>query len=396
MKPICLSCLFLVSTLAGPVMASDPAVNTFTLDFYRHAGSTQPDNLVLSPYSIHTVMLMAMAGAEGETLSELTTGLRLVGDPATAHEHAERLRAALQQSAKSGEIEMQIAQSLWPDDALPLNDPFREILRTVYAAEAIPVNFRTDAAQARNRINAWVATRTRDKIPHLLPEGSLNAMTRLVLVNAIYFKGRWAHAFPAEATRSQPFHIDETTALEVPMMHQQQSFHYADLDSFSALALPYRQDTMEMLVLLPSPGSSLHELEATLSPARLAEVDQNLRRETVRVALPRFTARTQLECRTLLTEMGMPTSFQSGRADFSGISGQPGDLFISEVVHEAMIEVTEEGTEAAAATGAIMKATAFRPEQPVSFIADHPFLYLIRDRATGVILFIGRITNPTL
>lgn len=395
--PALLSVSLLASSVAAPAGSGTAppdladAVEAFTLDVYRGAG--EAGNLVLSPYSIHTVMLMALAGAEGPTRDELAAGLRVAGR-AAVHDDARRLREGLADAAARGDIELRIAQSLWPDNALPLQPGFVEIMAGAYASDIETVDYRTDADAARRRINAWVGQETRDKIPELLKPGSLDARTRLVLVNAVYFKGQWEDAFDPRMTLDRRFTPSHGDPANVPMMHRTGLYRHASLDGVAALELPYRNRTMSMLVLLPDESSSAAELDANLSPDLLDRIEAALVRREVRVALPKFKLRTNLICTRLLAGLGMPTAFQAGAADFSGINGKAGDLYISEVVHEAFIEVNEEGTEAAAATGAIMRTTAFRPDEPAAFIADRPFVYLVRDHATGAILFMGRVADP--
>jgi serpin B len=229
----------------------------------------------------------------------------------------------------------------------------------------------------------------------------LNDDTRLVLVNAIYFLGDWASPFTRGATRPAPFHTSPSAKVDVPTMHQTETFGWMQGDGFQGLALPYERGGFSMLVLLPDAVDGLAALEDGLSPDALDRIVATLAPTRVAVALPKFEvnpART-ISLSPLLRDMGMSTAFDRGRADFAGIADPPDPrerLFISDVFHKALVRTDEEGTEAAAATAVpMMRVGSAMPSRPVPFIADHPFLFLIRDNASGLVLFMGRVSDPS-
>jgi len=253
------------------------------------------------------------------------------------------------------------------------------------------VNFATDAEGARKTINAWVEKQTRDKIKDLIQPGVLDSLTRLVLTNAIYFKGDWASPFKKDGTKDGDFFAADGQKVAAPMMHQTGHFGYLDGGELQALEMPYKGDALSMVVLLPKAKDGLPALEKKLSATSAVVWIAGLRKQQVQVAMPRFTTTAEFMLKETLSAMGMTDAF-SDRADFSGMDGVK-DLFISAVIHKAFVDVNEEGTEAAAATAVVMKSTGM-PAPPVEFRADHPFVFLIRDTRSGCILFVGRMANP--
>jgi serpin B len=254
------------------------------------------------------------------------------------------------------------------------------------------LDFVKAAEKARQTINTWVERQTNDKIKDLIGEGVLSPLTRLVLTNAIYFKGNWASQFDEEATRDEPFTLQDGSKVQVPIMHQRATFGYAETDTLQLLEMPYVGDELSMVVLLPKKIDGMDGLEAELSCEPFWQWAEQARRREVIVALPRFKMTRKVNLERVLASMGMPEAF-TRNADFSGMTGGR-DLFISAVVHQAYVDVNEEGTEAAAATGVVMRLTSVGPDRTPVFRADHPFVFLIRDRESGTILFLGRVVNP--
>jgi serpin B len=251
-----------------------------------------------------------------------------------------------------------------------------------------------DTEQARKVINAWVEKQTKDKIKDLLQPGVLDVDTRLVLTNAIYFKGLWAQKFKKSATKEEPFHTAGGGSVKAPLMHQTGDFKYLDGGDFQALEMPYRGQGLSMVVLLPKKADGLAALEAKLTGPNLAAWLGKLRKQEVEVALPRFKMTRALALNATLEALGMRKAFIPGGADFSGMAGSAGRrLFIQAVVHQAFVDVNEEGTEAAAATAVAVGADSEPPPPPV-FRADHPFVFLVRDNRSGSVLFLGRLANP--
>jgi serpin B len=251
-------------------------------------------------------------------------------------------------------------------------------------------------ADAVRQINAWVAGQTADEIAELLHDGDVTPQTRLVLVNAIYFKGEWQPPFDKRDTWEQTFHLAENAGTSVPMMYQNGEFAYfADnKDTFQLLEMPYKDSALSMVVLLPRRTDGLAAFEKDLTADALAKWLQQTKIKTVRVTLPRFHLTRRVDLGAVLRALGMTSAFDPQQADFSGMTCDR-KLFVSKVVHEAWLDVNEKGSEAAAATGVAMKPGAAPPrEQPIDFRADHPFLFLIRDTQSGSILFLGRMSNP--
>jgi serpin B len=367
--------------------AFDPvdSINRLSTDLYKKLAAGGTDNLFLSPYSISTALAMTYGGARGATAEQMAATLHFGGQGAThpAFSHRQKMLNAIQEK---GHIQLSIANSLWPQLDYSFRPDYLAMTKEFYGSKIKPVDYKTDAESARVEINSWVEDETNDRIKDLIPEGTLNTMTRLVLANAIYFKGRWANQFKPETTRPAPFKLAEGKSVEVPTMFLTADFRLAHSNDFQALELPYEGDDLSMLVLLPAQTDGLPGLEKELSAEWLSDLRFN--EMEVMVQLPKFKLESSFSLGKTLAAMGMPLAF-SQQADFSGMTGKP-NIYIDEVVHKAFVEVNEEGTEAAAATGVIMRATSMPP----MFEANHPFLFLIRENSTGAILFIGRVTDP--
>jgi serpin B len=348
-------------------------------------------NLFYSPYSISTALGMTYAGARGDTETQMAAALRF---PASAEAIAP-LFGALQRNIGAAEnegVEMLVANSLWPAQQYSFRDDYLTLIEQEFASAIYPVDYNL-APEVTKRINDWVAVQTRDKIQNLIPAGALNALTRMVLVNAVYFNGKWDRPFAPEATIEQPFFVSESETKPIPMMYQELRAGYLETAEAQVLELPYKDYTMGMTVVLPSQGSSLAELESALTPEQIAGWLQ-LPRQEVKVYLPKFTMTSQFNLAQIMKTMGMLDAFDGGKADFSGMTEAIQDLFISEIIHKAFVDVSEEGTEAAAATAVMMRATSIRLEPVPVFRADRPFLFFITEKSTGSILFAGRLVEP--
>ena len=366
--------------------------NQFALDLYGQIKSLD-GNLFYSPYSISTAMAMTYAGAENETAKQMAQTLHFELAPVDFHTDFGHLINQLNLQGQKGDYQLSIANALWGQKDFPFLDSFLELNRQCYRAGLENVDFVKETEKTRKRINRWVEKQTQDKIKNLIPAGMLDAMTRLVLTNAIYFKGDWALQFDAEQTKDEPFYITPAKTVNAPLMHQKDRFKYGQTDALQLLELPYKGDNLSMLVLLPDKKEGLASLEKKLNSEKLTEWQKLLRKKEVLVYLPKFTTTCRYDdLAKTLADMGMPLAFTPA-ADFSGMTGGK-DLFISDVVHKAFVEVNEEGTEAAAATGVAMRLTAM-PTPPPVFRADRPFVFIIKDNNTGSILFIGRIVDPT-
>ncbi len=390
-----------VSTAAAPPAGSDTAgfaksSNAFGLDLYRRL-KDGPGNRVFSPASITVGLAMASGGARGETAAEMRRVLRIEGTPAEVMQASGKLAAALQD--RSQPVTLRIANRLFGERGYPLDPAFIEATRTAYGAPLERVDFKGAPESARVHINAWVSAQTEQRIANLIPSGRLARDTRLVLVNAIYFLGDWQESFAAEATRPVPFHTSSTAKKDVPTMHRTGQLRLAQRNGWKALELPYVGGKLAMLVLLPDALDGLAALESALTVEQIDEVVSALGTTLVAVALPRFEVNPTLAFPLggVLRTMGMSRAFSPTQADFSGIANppDPGDgLVIGEVFHKAFVKVDEKGTEAAAATAIGMVTRGFPAPRPREFTADRPFLFLVRDTASGLILFMGRVSDP--
>jgi len=387
--------LILPILLAAALPAADsriaPAMNAFTTAAYKQVMGGDA-NLILSPFNISTALSMALAGARGQTAEEIQAVLHLHYD--AAYDSAlGALLADLAKTGNTGSNELHTANGLWVQRGFAIQPAFEDTLANNYHAPLTPLDFIANPEAARAQINRWTEEQTKQKIQNLLPAGSVGAQTRLVLTSAICFYGKWQDPFVAAHTQPAPFTLASGATTQANFMNQTSNFGYAETPSAQILEMRYAGTGMAFDVLLPTTLAGLPNLEKSLTPGDLTGWLGHLATRKVEVSLPKFRAESQFSLRKALSAMGMPTSF-SGKADFSGIDPQR-SLAISEVVHKAFVDVSEQGTEAAAATGITMMATARRmPEPPVVFRADHPFLFLIRDTRTGVVLFIGRLMNP--
>lgn len=388
---------------AGPASSQDTAGsdgmrglvdgnNRFAVDLYSRLRSTNSGNLFLSPYSISAALAMTFAGSAGDTRKQMAEVLHFTVPEPELHRLMAQLRQNLRADAKRG-YQLRIANRLWGHTGYEFLPEFLATTREHYAADLGIVDFARNAEAGRQEINRWVETETERKITDLIPPGAIDARTRLVLANAIYFKANWQDKFNEKLTADTPFHIPGGEEVTVPMMHQTRSFGYRAADDLQILEMPYVDGKLSMLVLLPKEIEGLPALEGKLTAENLRQWTTGLRPQRVIVYLPRFEMTSQFGLNDTLQSMGMTLPFDDLRADFSRMSPAEG-LYISAVVHKAFVDVNEEGTEAAAATGVIMAPRAAIVDEPPTFRADHPFLFLIRDNQTGSILFIGRVTNP--
>ena len=369
------------------------AVNDFAFDLYAKL-SAQKGNLFYSPQSVSTALTMTWAGARGGTADQMAKVLHLPAEkPESIHAANAKLLASLSGSREKQGFELSVANALWGQKGYPWVADFLGLLKANYGAGLNEVDFVKDTEGARKTINLWVEQQTREKIKELIAEGVLDSATRLVLTNAIYFKGDWASQFKKDQTVDGDFFTEGDKKVSVPMMHQTGNFSYFDGGDFQVLELPYKGDALSMVILLPKAKDGLGAFEKTLSAEKVAGWVKGLRpwRPGVRVTLPKFQTTGQFKLNDTLSAMGMSLAF-SGDADFSGMNGRK-DLYISAVIHKAFVDVNEEGTEAAGATAVVMREKAM-PSPPVEFRADHPFVFLIRDVRSGCILFLGRLADP--
>lgn len=383
---------FMKLSAAVPIAELTAGNTAFALDLYRQLDSGD-DNLFFSPYSISTCLAMTYAGARGTTEAQMAQTLHFNTNQASFDVTFGDLQARLNTIQRKQDVQLYIANGLWAQQGHPFLKPFFNIATGNYGAKIKQVDFRTEAEPARKEINGWVSDHTKGKIADLIGPRVLNDLTRLVLVNAIYFKGKWVNQFKENRTSDQPFFLAPDGQIQARLMHLAASFKYAETGDLQLLELPYRGGDVSMVVLLPSDKDGLKNFEKVLNRKRLDVWLEQVRNREVDVFLLKFKLTQQFALSPKLAAMGMAAAFSLG-ADFSGMDGTR-ELFISDVIHQAFVEVNEEGTEAAAATAVAVAGRAVRRPEPMPlFRADHPFLFLIRDTHSGSILFLGRVTNP--
>ena len=362
----------------------------FALDLY-HALPEGSGNLFFSPYSISTALAMAYAGARGETERQMADALCFTLPQDDLHGAFAALAADLAQRVEGDEgIELAIANALWGQDGHPFLAEFLDQLETSYGAPLRSTDFAGAPAGACADINAWVREMTAGRIAELLGPGSIAPDTRLVLTNAIYFLGAWKSQFNEEMTWERTFHLLDGSEISVPTMYAEDQFGYTEGAGFQACELRYSGDELSMVILLPDEGT-FEAFEADLDAVKLSGILGRMGLWKVHLSMPRFELSSEFSLSSTLAQLGMADAF-SGSADFSGMDGGR-DLFIDDVVHKAFVSVTEEGTEAAAATAVVMRSSIRRVPYFTMRI-NRPFLFLIRDRETGTILFMGRVTDP--
>ena len=366
--------------------------NTFALNLYAQIKSTN-SNLFFSPYSVSTCLAMVYAGAQGQTATQMAQTLHFNADQKQLASAFGQLQGELNAVQEKKSVELNIANGLWGQKERPFLPAFLDVARNTYSANLNHVDFHTQAEAARVEINDWVSSKTKGKITNLLQPGMVDPATRLILVNAIYFKGQWTQPFRKANTTNAPFSVTPSQSVQAPLMNLKANFAYADLDSLQLLELPYSGGDLSMIVLLPKKVDGLNALETSITGPTLDGWLAKAHYQRVNVFLPKFKVTAQFSLAKNLAQMGMQDAFTPA-ADFSGMDGAR-DLFISGVVHKAFVDVNEEGTEAAAATGAVMVGSAMRPQAVPTFRADHPFVFLIRDSHSGSILFLGRLVDPT-
>lgn len=368
------------------------ANNAFALDLYRQLQG-ETGNLFFSPYSLASALTMTHTGARENTAAQMARVLHLetLADPPAEWQ---RFKQRLDEAGRGGGVQWSVANSLWPQAGYPFREEFLRAIKNHFAAEVFPCDYSRSPEAARQRINQWVEEQTQRKITELISPGVLTPLTRMVLVNAIYLKGQWEHAFSARSTAEAPFHMPGGHTRNVFLMTQKQTYGYAEGPDWQALSMPYRGGRWAMVFLLPREVDGLPALERQMNAENLARRLQGLRPREVTVFIPRFKLTSQFQSNQKLAALGMTDAFDMHKADFSGMDGRKANLYLTAVVHKAAVEVNEEGAEAAAASGVVVGIRSAPVQPPLVFRADHPFIFLIRDQTTGAIIFLGRFTQP--
>lgn len=360
-------------------------------------------NVFLSPASARVALAMAYAGAKGATAEQMARVLALPDGPKTHDAFGALLglwgswagvKVSEVPEEQTQPFTLRVANRLFGQKGRPFLPAYLALLTDKYGAPLEQVDFAAAPEPARQRINQWVEDRTEKRIKDLLPTGSVQPDTRLVLVNAIYFKAQWVEPFAKFRTKEADFFVTATDKVKAPMMGVTKTFRYAETPDVQVVELPYLGAPAAMTIILPKAKDGLARVEGALSPATLDGWIGKLEYTRVDVQMPKIKLESMFRLSQTLGALGMTDALDSKKADFSGMDGTK-ELFIGEVIQKTFCAVDEDGTEAAAATAVVARAGAAAPsEPPKDFLADHPFLFLIRDTKTGSILFLGRVVKP--
>ncbi len=369
----------------------------FAFNLYQQLKEAEEGNLFYSPYSISLALAMTYAGARGETAEQMAETLRFLLPSDQLHPAFNSLDLELNSrgegaQGKDGEgFRLNIVNETWGQQDYEFLAEFLDTLAENYGAGMRLLDFINFPEESRVTINDWVEEQTEDRIKDLIPQGAIDAITRLVLTNAIYFNAAWAYPFEEEMTDEGTFNLLDGGDVTVPMMNQTESFGYVDGDGYQAVEMPYDGMELSMVILLPD-TDEFEAVESSINSQLIAGIVDDIEYKEVALTMPKFEFESDFSLVNTLAAMGMPIAFSSA-ADFSGMTGAR-DLTIGEIIHKSFVSVDEAGTEAAAATAVLMELTAM-PELPVEVTIDRPFIFMIRDLQTDAILFVGRVMDPS-
>jgi len=369
----------------------------FSFDLYQ-ALNKEDDNIFYSPYSMSLALAMTYAGARGETEQQMADTLHFILPQDRLHPAFNSLDIELSQrgegaQGKDGEgFRLNIVNAIWGQKDYEFLTTFLDTLAENYGAGLRLLDFISAPDESRLTINSWVSDQTEGRIEDLIPQGLINELTRLVLTNAIYFNAAWQYPFEEDMTEDGLFYLLDGDEVIVPMMRQTELFGYTEGDGYQAVELPYDGGELSMVLLLPQAGQ-FEAFEDSLDAQRVDTMIRQSEHRQISLTMPKFEFESSFSLKKTLSTIGMPVAFSSS-ADFSGMTGNR-ELFIADVVHKTFVSVDEAGMEAAAATAVVMELTAV-PGTPVKVTVDRPFVFLIHDRETGTILFIGRVLNPSV
>jgi serpin B len=378
--------------VASAAVADPGSDDAFGADLYRVLAAGD-GGLVFSPASIAAALRLALLGARGATAAELAAVLHLAGPEEAAGGLRLLAAAGAAEAGETGEVTCRAPAGVWLQTGLPVRPEFTGAVAGPGPVVVRDADFAAAPEQARQLINKVIAEQTEGRIADLLGPGSIGAATRLVLASAVYLKAAWAHPFPAGATTPAPFHPAAGPPVTAAMMRLTARLGYLRGDGYQAVVLPYRGGRLAMAVVLPDSPPGLPGLTGRLAAGGLAGLLAGAAPQRVRLGLPRFRLRGRFALRPALQWLGVTAAF-GAEADFTGITGAE-RLAVSEVVHSAFIDTGEQGTEAAAATGVTMVAAAMATGRTVELTVDRPFLFAITDTASGLPLFLGRVTDPS-
>ncbi|MEM3411915.1 MAG: serpin family protein [archaeon] len=370
------------------------ANNKFAFDLYSKSSKSpkyEDKNIFYSPHSIFAALTITYEGARGQTAQEMKSVLYLP-ENAVLRPNFAAIYNSINEGSK--DYELRTGNALWVQHDFPLLKEYTSVVEEYYGGKATNLDFVKEPEKSRQTINSFIEEQTNGKIKDLIPPEFINKLTRLVITNAIYFKGTWVWEFDPKNTHEEDFKITQNNIVKVPMMcmyPKDEEFNYADLEELQILELPYKGEKISMLILLPK-NKSLSDFESSLTLQKLEEYYKQMQKTKLEyICLPKFEFETKYFLNEILEDLGMKTAF-TNFTDFSGMTSNRG-LYISTVIHQAYIKVDEKGTEAAGATAVVIAITAHMPEKV--FKADHPFIFVIQQKDTGNILFIGRVVDPT-
>jgi serpin B len=384
-----------------PGAALSRSINRFAIDTYGKLSSdNSSSNLLLSPFSIASALALILTGARGITARQLADALHLdkLGD--RLRDEYRAIRTLHERFDSWDKTDIRIANGLWGHIAYEFSESFRADVQDVFGGEIRDADFSSEAESVRREVNDWVAKTTNRRIRDLLESGAISKLTRLVVVNAFYFQDKWLDEFDPDKTSDEPFTLSDGRPVETPMMRQMNRFTYGETIDEQVLTIPY-QSGFNMTVVLPKKVDGIADVEKRLRSAGGLPWEEEMTSREVVLTLPRFRIETKTELSSQLKNMGVTEIFDPSTADLSGMTThEPPErsepLYIEDIFHQTFINVDETGTEAAAATATMpITASLKPPPPPVIFTADHPFLFLIRTNKTGLILFMGRVTDPT-
>ena len=366
------------------------AIAAFGVDLYRQLGSSRKGNAVIAPASVSLALAMTWSGARGQTAQEMAKVCHLSGERSQLASSARGLMLSLDYQDE-GAGTLRVGNGLFVQATCEPKPEFLDGVRHQFSGSVEALDFQGQTESARLTINLRMAEQTERHIQEVLPRGSLKPTTRLVVTNAVFFRGEWRSPFDAKATGQRVFYTDGQAAQKVPMMTTESDFNHAAVNNVQIVELPYKGDALSMLVVLPNERAGLGEVEAQLTVERLDGWITALARKRVVAMLPRFELRAATRLKEPLRALGMVLAFDPGRADFGGMTTDD-NVSLDDVYHQVFVRVDEKGTEATAATAAVVQAVS--ATKSIDFIADHPFLFVIRHRASGALLFVGRVVAP--
>ena len=393
---LAISISFISSGWAQPARDIAQANNKFAFDMYSRLDLNKR-NIFFSPYSLSSALTMTYEGAHGPTADEMRMALYLPSDEVDWRGDVSSFIQNM--NAAHPAYELSVANALWTQKAFLFKEDYLKLVKDTYFGEARNLDFIADPEASRTTINNWVLEKTKNRIKDLLPPGSIDHKVRLVLTNAVYFKGKWAVSFKKELTKKDAFWISPTEAVQIDMMGLVgKSFKYTENDQVQVVELPYQGNDLSMLIVLGR-DKDVQLVEKAISEPVLREWEGAMFKLPVNVFIPKFKFDADYQMKDILKEMGMKIAFDESLADFSNMAQlSPGEhLYIDQVYHKAWIDVNEEGTEAAAATAVVVMAKSLSMQvtfPPKVFFADHPFIFMIRENKTGHILFMGRVSDP--